>query len=1064
MNVTECLLKITDLTNQNLHILQALNESFFSKQAHITTDVNGTKYTIPSFINLENKVNHLQSAFDNLVHAAQDGTAWMNFDGNSKKLVFQGFQQVESPVIPPKVSTFSTEEATLFKDMLSPKPYISFNLNNLPDNVTQVVVKKIVPYNAMLLSQIQSFRDQQSSVNDSDASFQMTYGDMYSLIQSGDPAYIKGVDYLEYDSTYDMPIRKATCEGQYIISQITSDIVDEKLDNYITVVLDERTPCVYYTFDGVTQENIQPGCILTNYDGSCQLEVADIQLSTRTMKLKVLHGSYVYLLANTLAGATIDAISDYSKLRFYSANDEIVSKDRILHIPLEEDRYVFIVISPLNSNINVQAAWGTGLMIDTNKLTLDGSTDTNFRDYYNQNVKNIGDSIIELTTIMAPSITKFTTEEYAKIVNSVPMLNETTNPTLQVVQINKHLNNSEAAKNIRALYSQKQQYNTDLEETQNKISSLNEELSKISFDDMSGTRSMYTSQITDLKSKQNELITSIGKIMDAIATAANDATIPIEDAKFRIRGYFDVSAFLNEQFGADNTMLDNVIGIQCQYRYKNPDTPQANVNVINNFLFTEWVDYNPPLRKKYIAYKDGKYIINFLDVNSDGTLKTTDNDAKFNQIDIPISQGEIVDVRCRVLWAFGYPYTQVTSAWSEVSTITFPEELIKDVQIKTIIEENNSDIENNRFENILSNKGITKHVDDMIQDQDITYFHKPENISSGFYTDERRVIPLKDKLLDISNQLTEVQDTLAGSSTTALKVQVIVDNIIYNLEAGIETQIHLTPYSSIIAGDIASGSAYKPIDGGPAQTSGIIKISNSTNHNLNLYSIFPGPRDLAIQDIKASKRKFETIDYYNPSYAQGNATPFESAPLIGYSKNKSVDENTKLYYAYQTANQYLYMRLNNPYNGSYLGGLGTDAQKKLYQAMNGTDPKGTSQEEVKIYDVFNDVFPKSGCFVGILANKDYEICLDSDAITAMQSIPPQDSISIPIIILYKITEEADSQSTGYTIGFDIRNSLYSDPIYYQVAFSAKFTASIADTLSSQKQSIQTLTKYNVTTR
>ena len=35
--------------------------------------------------------------------------------------------------------------------------------------------------------------------------------------------------------------------------------------------------------------------------------------------------------------------------------------------------------------------------------------------------------------------------------------------------------------------------------------------------------------------------------------------------------------------------------------------------------------------------------------------------------------------------------------------------------------------------------------------QDITYYHKPENIASGFYTDERRIIPLKDKLAELNN-------------------------------------------------------------------------------------------------------------------------------------------------------------------------------------------------------------------------------------------------------------------------------------------------------------------------
>ena len=31
-----------------------------------------------------------------------------------------------------------------------------------------------------------------------------------------------------------------------------------------------------------------------------------------------------------------------------------------------------------------------------------------------------------------------------------------------------------------------------------------------------------------------------------------------------------------------------VRGIEVEYRYKNYDTPQANIEVIDGFLFTEW--------------------------------------------------------------------------------------------------------------------------------------------------------------------------------------------------------------------------------------------------------------------------------------------------------------------------------------------------------------------------------------------------------------------------------------------------------------------------------------------
>ena len=81
-----------------------------------------------------------------------------------------------------------------------------------------------------------------------------------------------------------------------------------------------------------------------------------------------------------------------------------------------------------------------------------------------------------------------------------------------------------------------------------------------------------------------------------------------------------------------------------------------------------------------------------------------------------------------------------------------------------------NDIETNRFNTILSNAGVLKHVDDDIVDQDVTFFHKPESISSGFYTAERRIIPLRDKLQDMNNQIIMLVDEIEGTTADQLSV------------------------------------------------------------------------------------------------------------------------------------------------------------------------------------------------------------------------------------------------------------------------------------------------------
>ena len=104
-------------------------------------------------------------------------------------------------------------------------------------------------------------------------------------------------------------------------------------------------------------------------------------------------------------------------------------------------------------------------------------------------------------------------------------------------------------------------------------------------------------------------------------------------------------------------------------------------------------------------------------------------------------QGEIVDIRVRFIYNVGYPFAEVKSDWSAIYTQDFPVEYTKNVEVLDIIAENNDEIKTRSFENILIQKGIIEHVDDEIQDQSVKYMHKAEHISSGFFTEERRVVP-----------------------------------------------------------------------------------------------------------------------------------------------------------------------------------------------------------------------------------------------------------------------------------------------------------------------------------
>lgn len=1025
MNINETFLKITNLFKEQLKLLNTINQAFFSNEDHLMTTINNTKYVIPSFISLENKINYLQAAFDNLVNSPKTGEAWFNMDGNSRSIQIRGYQAAPNPVNLTLPSSFGVESLSDLKDMMTPSPYINIDLSAVPDDITRADVKKIVIYNNSLRSWI----DGQTGDDG-----KLAYGDLKRYMESVTPALVKGVDYEEYDKIYTIPVRSMTCSGTYTVTKLNADTITPDIQENITVTIKEDTKCTMA--DGVTTRNLKIGDKMTNYEGTCMMEITEVNSLSKQLTLRVLNGEYV----NIIPTADNDSQpADYSLLRFYSPED--FDKDKYIHIPLEEDRYIYITVAPMNDRMNTRAEWGTGIYMDVDTL-INEVDSTNFRKYYNKNVKNIGDALTEIASIGPAAITKFSSAEYNILTTTKPDL---TSDTLTVIQINSHLNDSEAVQNIRSLYKQKREYESQLNVISDSISAIQSELSSISFDDMSGTRSMYEAQLANLRKQQTTIETSINHVIDDIATAANSATIPIEDSKFRIRGYLDVQKFI-AKVGLDGISEDNIMAIQVRYRYKNPDSPQAKVQSINDFVFSEWNEYDPEPRSKNISYSNGVYNITFPDIDQENELIQSDNNPKFNQIDIPITQGELVDIKVRVIWEYGFPYATIASDWSDIITVEFPDELKKNVSVLSIIEENNSEIEANRFKNILADNGVTAHVSASIQDQDITYLHKPEDIASGFYTAERRVIPLSDKLRSLDTAITSIQDAISGAEASNIKVTFTLDNISNIIEENVKNTVIAPAFSTIKDVGTAVGSKSVYISNGAAYAMGLLSITNQSEHTMRIFPMIYGDIDKDLKYIK-----------YFPSNLIGNMQgnifddDHPGMPLVYIDPNKT--DNNKYASMNQKARQLLYFFIKNPYDGSALS------------CMDYT-PKNLPMANDDVQVELNKIY----CFP-LISTKN-AISLQSGY---YRELAAGESLAIPMIVCYKLAADdlqdtdADGKvttiaalSTIYnTIGFSIRTSAYADPAYYEFTIQASYNPSASDALNNAKVSTIDLTKYNV---
>ena len=1020
-NVADYFTQIEKLTNTNLQILKTINDSFFTKQNHLYADVNDTTYVIPSFISLENKINMLQENFENLIKAPETCEAYFNFDGNTRAIEVRKYNHTPDSITIPTITSYSVDSNDIFKDFMTPVPYINIEMPSLPDDIVEVNVKKIVAKSDFLKAAFKSKLGYTKEITDDNGqvsvqqlyheSINASYSDIYKFLLNS----VEDVDYVEYDTIYKLPIRKNIGTGSYVIESVVSDEIDESLNEFITLKL--RDKLTYKLFDETIEKPLQVGDELINYDGTGKVVITEVRTSTNTIVVKVVNGEYLNFLGTDSYDTNNGTdIHDMSKLRFNTSVD--FAADKYIKLPLEEDQYVFVAIAPVNSRMNVQAPWGVGLIVDTYSLK---NNDVNFNTYYKDNVKNIGDILFEMTSMVTSPITKLSQDEFNALTTIKPLFQP---GSVAVMQINKHLNNSTTVKNIRNAYNQKKTAESSLSEVQVKINDINTKLSAISFDDVSGIRSSYTAQLNTLNNQKNELLTIINNSIDTISINANSAEIPIENAKYRIRGFY----VPNINIGGVN-YVDNVIGIKVQYRYKNLSTELGNATSINSidgnktYIYSDWNNMITSNKNKIVKCINGTYKYEYEASNENI------NEPSYNQIDIPISQGETVDIRVKLIYDFGQPYVTMTSDWSDIINVAFPDEFIKDTPILTIIEENNNDIETNRFNNILKTSGVDAHINDIVTDQNITYYHKPESIASGFYTDERKIIPLKDKLMSLSNDIALIKNDILGASGN-YKVNVELGDMSTTLYSDRENALTLESYNSFSSDNPTDGNY--SYDNGVVSTLINISIVNTGETAMKLYSLFPGNRDLIINKTVTS---------------------------VVNKNNYCNNDNEGVWYKYQpngislqTQNQFITFRINDPWTG-----------QSYYKA--GVNTQSTLNDSLQIDKVVSS--DKLGMVVYPFVSTKYGLCIDSDDIRSYVVINPGDEIIVPIYCEFVASEP--NSSIEKTIAFDIRTSLYSDPTNYTLKIIGKNTTSIQDQLTTgNKRNIwnrlKNNSKYNITVK
>lgn len=954
----EYLDKIQELTDKNLQILSLLNESFYSRKTSTSAIVGDTTYTIPSFIILENKINDLEGNWNRLISAPDAGNARFVLDGNSRKILLSGYETAPASLSTLKPDTyFAVEPNDVFKDFISPNIYLKFNLDELPANIKKVNVRKV------------SIKNSNISLTPGNT----TWVDFWPSIEG----YTDQIDYTLYDRVYELPLYVNDYDGEFTVTDI--DTYQDGKNVYWDVELDKYT----YIYDsGTLNGDIIVGDTLISKDGECKFLVTSCDYNTSTFTLLVTSG-----YAQPQKGMN---------LRYFKA---LKSTERYVKVPLEEDQQIAIFIAPINDDVHTSAAWSGGVVINTDDLKDENGN--KFSEVYDSKIKNLGDILNDITQFVGGSLSSLSDIEVNKILDYVPptLTEGETGGNYTVTMLNDHLLDNASVEQIRKLNNEKANISADLVTIQDQIDEVTSILmsTDLSIENAS-VRTEYENRLKSLNSSSTSKTQDYISKINEISTLAGSAVLPTSGAKYTIRGAIDTAA-IKKELGVSGV---DIIRVEILYRYKNINKNASNATTVSDVItVSDWNKYIIDYRQKLGSWKDGAMTYEFEPEASGSEDVMAPQWRSFN---IPITQGETVDIRYRVQYDLGYPYVSTFSQFSEVVNVGFPDDLIQYADIETIISNNKADARDSTVAQALISGGVTDHVNDKVIDQDLTYYHRPESISSGFYTeDSRRIISLKDKLYSLNSDVEQMKINVFGGIASNLVVTIYDTSNSVMVTPNVSGAVLYTKNYQ----DIVKDSSGTVVNNEMIYTTYIDITNTSSTYPISLYSMYYGDPGIALKGSTKPSRFSEFKD----EYCDGVKFILIGNDVAGI---KTDDTSTSL--QAQRLSQLLYFRNVNRWTGE-------DDPIDHYTY-------GAIQD-------YNGFF-----FVNVNSFSDIQL-LDATP-GSYVAIDPGDTITIPMVIkMQEITGVSEGTVFHTHCAFDLWTSPFSDPITYDFAIEMRYASGIS---------------------
>lgn len=1035
----EYYVNLQTMYNNAVNMLTAINQSLQTTSTDVLVNIMDTDDTyttirIPSFLYLENKLEQLESNFNSLFNIPEAGEAWFNLNDGMQKL-----ELVKATTAPLRPSIGNTTDIyvqseinNFLRDLVNPKTFIRFYIDNLPNNINNIFVKKVSISSQSIFNALQSANS---------SSLPLTYERFKNLVYNLTP----NNDYYEYDFELKTPIKRDKFRSYFEILSIPQDDGDNPWIDYTedshahTRYKLRLSSLSYYDKDDSAYEfRLKTGDLLCLDNENVIYKIINISTSINALNEK----ESIVIVEEQIGHQVLQTTAENSSMILRLYNEDF-SDYKYVDVPLEEDPFIIIYIGTIYNN--VRSILSYPVFVDLNKIEvrdsdgnqiMENGSPMNYITYYNKFCNNIGDLIAGLSETVYPQLSNYSSTDMFELTEDAPIAELVNNSVLldgplQVVKINTHLTDDDAVSDLKKWHEEKNRFTNDLVNVQHSIDQIYNQLISTDFStDTSVTQFELQEKLTKYYNERTLLTSQKINAVENINIYRNEIK-NYAKSKFRVRGITNPTqliAYIKNKFG-DRT---DIIGIDIRYKYVTSQKETSNNVIINSSVYSDWVKQPSLDRDRKLIYNTNhtSYRIDF--VNYDETT----NPIKWNQIDIPIVQGEDVVLQVRYKLNIGQPFINIYTPWSTEITQQFPNEMKEVTELTTIIKNNEDDTISAMFNKTLINDGYTEHISDKLIDNAKIFYHSADKINSGFMNTTNNVMSVKEKFDEIDSEVLKYRTLIEKETNSEFEVYVAYEGELVQLHQDV---INALPLFTDNADQQFIKKNLKII------------IKNTGKLPLELVTMFPGKRNVNIRN-------------YNNDVAFSSDVPYhyENVLLLHGNSNKPEESIFE-----QTCGQWIYFRNDNPdtyeklYSSRPLESYGANDivyMQSMYNPTDNVQPCGnflTITEGIPDYSKYKLIFEhiveqstKKHLSVGqnitndtdirkfpvsVLVpnpkNREFLLCeIDKTDNSQKKVINSNQEIAIPLVFESYLTEQIKAATN--TIAFTFRPSRLAIPVTY----------------------------------